>query len=148
MTSFLQRFAPRILGVLSGFDRLRFRGTWLRLANVAGLSSWLQAKGILLKDFPREADLLTQQLREALEAEAAAAGRPVEYLQGYTTKESLVQQRRQRQGAAPGGLICAFSTLENCTSYDVYRDAKTHTIRLRRRPRKCLHYYFYFDDRR
>ena len=148
MTSFLQRFGSQILGVLSGFDRIRLRGTILRLANVAGLSCWLGTRGILLKDFLREADGLTQQLRAALEAKAAAAGRPVEYLQSYTNKETLVQQRRQRDGAAPGGLICAFSTLENCNSYDIFRDARTREIRLRRRPRKCLHYYFYFDDSR
>jgi len=148
MTSFLQRFASQILGVLSGFDRIRLRGTILQLANVAGLSGWLDAKGILLKDFLREADLLTQQLRAALETKAAAAGRPVEYLQGYTNKEALVQQRRQRDGATPGGLVCAFSTLENCTSYDIHRNAETRAIQLRRRPRKCLHYYFYFDDGR
>lgn len=148
MTSFLQRFGSRILGILSGFDRIRFRGTLLRLANVGGLSNWLEANGILLKDFLREANALTDQLREALVAKATAAGRPVEYLAGYTNKELLVQRRRQLDGVTPGGLICAFSTLENCTSYDIQHDAKTHTIRLRRRPRKCLHYYFYFEDRR
>jgi hypothetical protein len=148
MTSFLQRFGSQILGVLSGFDRIRFRGTLLRLANVAGLSGWLQAKGILLKDFPEAAEALTQQLRQALETKAREAGRPVEYLAGYTDKEALVQERRRRDGTAPGGFVCAFNTLEGCTSYEVRRDAKARTIRLLRRPRKCLHYYFYFEDSR
>src|SRR5262249_5872167 len=118
MTSFLQRFGSQILGVLSGFDRIRFRGTLLRLANVAGLSSWLQAKGILLKDFHQTAEALTQQLRQALETKALEAGRPVEYLQGYTDKEALVRERRRRAGTAPGGFVCALSTLEGCTSYE------------------------------
>jgi hypothetical protein len=148
MTSFLQRFGAQILGVLSGFDRIRFRGTLLRLANVDGLFGWLQAKGILLKDFPREADALTQQLREALETKALEAGRPAEYLAGYTSKEALVQERLRRDGVAPGGFVCAFHTLEGCTSYEIRRDAKAGTIRLLRRPRKCLHYYFYFVDSR
>jgi hypothetical protein len=146
MTSFLQRFGSQILGVLSGFDRIRLRGTLLRLANVAGLSGWLDSKGILLKDFDREAQALTQELREALETAAAEAGRPVEYLERYTNKEALVQKRRQSDRAAPAGLVCAFSTLEGCTSYEIRRDARTCTLRLLRRPRKCLHYYFYFED--
>lgn len=148
MTSFLHRFGSRILGVLSGFDRIRLRGTLPRLANVGGLSRWLEAVGIRLKDFPREAEAYTKRLRDALEAKAADAGRPVEYLESYTNKEGLVQERRQRDGVAPGGLICAFRTLEGCSSYDIYRNAKTQLIELRRRPRKCLHYYFYFEDGR
>jgi hypothetical protein len=148
MKSFLHRFGTTILGVLSGFDRIRLRGTLPCLASTGGLFRWLESKGILLKDFPNHAEARTRQLRETLEAKASEAGRPVEYLQGYTNKEALVQQRRLSSGAAPGGLICAFSTLENCNSYDVYKNAKTHRIDLRRRPRKCLHYYFYFDDER
>jgi hypothetical protein len=112
------------------------------------LYRWLEAKGILLKDFPHHAESCTKQLRQALEEGADKQGRPVEYLPGYTNKEDLVQQRLRRDGAAPGGLVAAFSTLENCTSYDIRRDPKTATIALRRRPRKCLHYYFYFDDAR
>jgi hypothetical protein len=148
MTSFLHRFAAKILGVLSGFDRIRLRGMLPRLANTGSLLRWLEAKGILLKDFTDDAHDRTRQLRAALEKNADDAGRPVEYLAGYTDKEALVQQRRLRDGTAPNGLIQAFSTLENCTSYDVYKNAKTHRIDLRRRPRKCLHYYFYFDDER
>src|SRR3954453_8620225 len=148
MKSFLLRFGAKILGILSGFDRIRLRGTLPRLANTAGLSQSLASQGILLKDFPDHAQACTAQLRETLETKASDAGRPVQYLAGYTNKEALVQERRLRDGAAPDGLIGAFSTLENCTSYDLFKNPKTHFIDLRRRPRKCLHYYFSFDDPR
>lgn len=148
MMSFLLRLGAKILGVLSGFDRIRLRGTLPRLAHVGGFSRFLEAENVPLKEFAGYAEDRTKQLRKALEEKAAEAGRPVEYLAGYTNKEALVQRRRLRDGAAPGGLIGAFNTLENCTSYDIYRNPKTHTIELRRRPRKCLHYYFYFDDDR
>jgi hypothetical protein len=146
MTSFLHRYAAKLLGILNGFDRIRLRGTLLRLASTGSLLRWLESPRIFLKDFPKYAEARTKQLRETLDAKAAEAGRPVEYLKSYTNKEALAQQRRLREGTAPNGLVCALSTLENCSSYEVRRDSKTHLIELQRRPRKCLHYYFYFDD--
>ena len=113
MKSFLHRFGAKILGVLSGFDRIRLRGTLPRLANTGGLSQTLGSQGVRLKDFPKYAEAQTQELRKSLEERAADAGRPVEYLPGYTPKEALVQQRRLSVGAAPNGLVCAFSTREN-----------------------------------
>jgi len=41
MKTFLRRFGQSIHGVLSGFERIRFRGTQRLLASVAGLSSYL-----------------------------------------------------------------------------------------------------------
>jgi hypothetical protein len=148
MKSFLHRFKERILGVLSGFDRLRLRGSLPRLASAGGMYRWLESKQLLLKDFNSMAQEHTERLRAALNRKAAGEGRPVEYLASFTNKEALVQQRRHRDGVAPSGLICGFSTLENCSSFDIYRDPKTRCIALRKRPRKCLHYYFYFEDHR
>ena len=45
MKSFLQRHADNILGVLSCFDRDRFRGSLGMLSHVPGVASWLEALG-------------------------------------------------------------------------------------------------------
>lgn len=37
-------------GVLHGFDRLRFRGTWQIAASVPGLNTFMRHMGVLLKD--------------------------------------------------------------------------------------------------
>jgi len=89
MRSFLQRHGGQILGVLSGFDRMRFRGTLLRLASVGGMVHFLTRMGVLLKDFGAYADRMTQRLRRGVEEAAVAAGRPVQYLERATDKGLL-----------------------------------------------------------
>ena len=51
MQSFVSRHQHQIQGTLSGFDRLRFVGSLLRLSYMEGLSTFLGATGVLLKDF-------------------------------------------------------------------------------------------------
>ena len=148
MKGFIQRHGEKILGVLSGFDRMRFRGTLRLLTTVGGTMSWVSRAGVLLKDFVKFAEGLTKQVRQATEENAAAGGRAVRYLDRFMDKEALVRQIRERQGLGAQGLIAVLSTLETCPSYDVYRNAQTHQIELRRRQRKCLHYYFYWEDER
>jgi hypothetical protein len=146
MKTFLQRHGEQILGVLSGFDRLRFRGTLRPLSYVAGLLAHLSRVGVLLTGFAGHAEQVTKRLRRELEARATAAGRPVQYLPGVTDKEALVAKIRRDQGAAKDGTVAVLSTLEGCVSYDIYRNRATCQLDLRRGPRKCLHYYFYVED--
>jgi hypothetical protein len=146
MRQFIQRHRDQILGFLSGFDRLRLRGTLRLLTSVGGMMSYLSLAGVLIKDFMGYAEELTKRLRQNTEENAQAAGRPVRYLPGATRKDELIQKIRREEGLAADGLIAVLSTLENCYSYDIYRNRSAQQVQLRRRPRKCLHYYFYFMD--
>jgi hypothetical protein len=125
---------------------MRFRGTLRLLTSVGGTMAWLSRAGVLIKDFMTFAEGLTRQVRQATEKNAIADGRPVRYLDRFVDKEALVRRIRDREGLTASGMIAVLSTLEACRSYDVYRDAKAHRIELRRRQRKCLHYYFYWED--
>jgi hypothetical protein len=146
MRQFIQRHQDQILGVLSGFDRMRFRGTLRWLTSVGGMMGFLSLVGVLIKDFMVYAEGVTKQLRQATEERARAAGRPVRYLPGATRKDELIEKILRKEGLAADGLIAVLSTLENCYSYDIYRNRSAQQVQLRRRPRKCLHYYFYFVD--
>lgn len=148
MKNFIQRHKGKILGVLSGFDRLRFRGSLRLVSSVGGALTWLSSAGVLLKDFLPFAEGLTKRLRRSTEEFAEAGGRPVRYLEGKVDKEELVRGIRDVRGATEEGLITVLSTLETCQSFDIFRNRQTHQIELRRRIRKCLHYYFYFEDGR
>ncbi len=80
MQQFVTRYHDRIRGVLSGFDRVMFRGTLRRISSLQGLSTYLAYMGVLLKDFGTWSANLTKCLRDASDAVAAKAGRPVQYL--------------------------------------------------------------------
>ncbi len=120
MKGFIQRHGDKILGVLSGFDRMRFRGSLSLLTTVGGTLAWLVRAGVLLKDVMKFAENLTRQVRQATEKNAIAAGRPVRYLNHFVNKEALVRRIRDEQGLAPNGLIAVLSALEGCFSAAIF----------------------------
>lgn len=85
MDQFLSKHAAAVIGTLSGFDRLVFRGTLRQLAYRAGMMSYLWTVQVLLKDFARHAETLTRRLKEASEALADRTGRPIRYLSSSST---------------------------------------------------------------
>ena len=67
MLKFVQQLGKKVIGVMHGFDRLRFRGTLRALAYVKGLSEYLWRSQVLLKDFGEFADSVTKQVRADVE---------------------------------------------------------------------------------
>jgi hypothetical protein len=147
MKTFVQRHGEQILGVLSGFDRLRLRGSLRLFSSEGGVLSWLQQAGLAVKDFFKWTEGLTDRLRRRTEQAARAAGRAVEYLDRFVNKEELVAKIRAERGVAENGLVAVLSTLEACRSFE-RRGGKESEAGLRRKMRKCLHYYFYWLDGR
>jgi hypothetical protein len=147
MKSFLQRHAAHIQGVLSGFDRVRFRGTFRMLAHGSGMSIFLTKMRVLLKDFARFSQETTERLREGVEAVAQRDGRPIEYLTSAAVdKEQRVDAILQHEGAGRHGLIAILSSVDLCRSYEIHRNRALRQIELQAATRKCLHYYVYWND--
>ncbi|MBX9679459.1 MAG: hypothetical protein K2X38_11905 [Gemmataceae bacterium] len=80
MKSFLSRFGSLVLFVLSGFDRLRFRGQSRLLNHASGVHSYLWQQRILHKNFPAHAQELTDSLVRQTERAAQEQGVPFLYL--------------------------------------------------------------------
>lgn len=147
MKTFVRRYASRILGILRGFDRIRFRGTFRNIAHVDGMAYLLNYLRVLLKDFQGCAEQTTLRFRAGVEGVAQKAGLPIVYLgSADTNKEKLVDAVLKRQRVAKGGLIAVYTTVEVCRSYRIYRNRQTKTLDLQLAPRKCLHYYVYLQD--
>ena len=148
MRKFLQQHKGQILGVLSGFDRMRFRGSLRLLQSEGGVAAWLGRVGVAVKSFLSFAEGLTKRFHAQANRLAEEAGRKVHYLPGVVDKEALVQEIREKQGVANNGLVAVLSTLEMGMSYTMFRRRSDDFAVLRRMPRKCKHYYFYWDDGR
>jgi len=143
---FIARHADKILGVLSGFDRLVFRGTLRRIAYVDGLGKFLNWRGVLLKDFGAFAETMTGRVRAAAEAEARGLNRPIVYLQSSREdKEKVALEIAERDGIQEG-LIAAIECVEPCITFDLHRNRAAKHLELVSRIRKCLHVYHYWID--
>ena len=141
---FQNRFADAITGVLSGFDRLRLRGTLRHLFQPTAMEAYLSACHVLIKDFETFAKSLTARIKAAAYASAEQAGRPFRFLpSSQISKEDLARQIARQDGIT-SGLIAVFSALENCLSYSVRGNRQTKHIHMVLEPRKCLHLYHYF----
>src|SRR5450432_2846682 len=128
MNSFLQRHAPSVTGMLSGWDRIRFRGTLRLLANSSGLSTLLTYFDILLKEFKAYAMNLSEQLKTASLQRALSAGRPVKYLASSRVSKEEVARRIAQQDKIQSGLICVLTAVEPCWSFHIHRDAQAKKL--------------------
>ena len=147
MERFLERHRDRITGTLEGFDRVLFRGTLRSIAYVKGMRTFLYSHHILMKDFGSYAEHLSQRIVEHAKQLASKWDRPYEYLpSSKESKEELALQIANRDGVKQG-LICVFSCVEPCQSFDLRKDRNAKELKLITKERKCLHLYFYYLDR-
>lgn len=148
MKKFLQRHADDILGVLSGFDRIRLRGSLRLLQTEGGVASWLSQIGVALKDFNGYVQKLTSRLCRRMDDLAGQSSRKTHYFPGVVDKEDVVQEILAKEGPAENGLIAVLSAVEPVMSYVAYRRDAGLAPFIRRMPRKCKHYYVYWMDAR
>jgi len=146
--SFIQRHGSKILGVLSGFDRLVFRGNIRQIAGTKGMSGFLNWHGILLKHFGEYAESVTERVKAAAAVTLRKAGRRgVEYLNSPQINKEERALAIAREDNVTEGLICVLSATELCHTFFVYRNRETRKIELRTQKRPGLHLYFYMFDR-
>jgi hypothetical protein len=143
--SFVQTLAGLVFGVLSGFDRMMFRGQLRELARTGGMHRYCHYNNIKLVDFGKHAEQLTERLISASQAEAKRLGRPIEYLASpKLRKEDLARSIAQRDKIADG-LIAVFRCVEPCSSFSLRGNRATKKLEFRPEMRKCLHLYHYYQ---
>src|SRR3989442_9583806 len=143
---FIQRFGDKITGVLSGFDRLVLRGWLLAIVSVQGMNRLLWLKDVLLKDFGRWAQQMTEQLKEASCQAARDQNRPIVYLRSANTDKDEAARKIAAEDQITTGLVAILTCVEPCMSFEIYRNPQTHKLEPVYRLRKGLVLYHYWID--
>lgn len=141
---FLSRFGSNIQGVISGFDRLRLRGTLRHLFQPTVMEAYLNACRVLIKDFGRFAQGITERLKAAVYTLAQKNNRPYRYLHSSQLSKETVARGIAHDDRLQGGLIAILGCLEPCLSYQVRGSKETKRIHLQLEQRKCMHFYYYY----
>jgi hypothetical protein len=146
VSRFLARYQANITGVLSGFDRVVFHGTLQRLIRTLGMYYFLNEAGVRLLDFRSFVQKTTAQIRREAEQESERLGRPFLYLKRSSQSKEDLARKILSQNPTTEGLICTFTTVEPCMTFE-YERSKDRTERgLKLYPGKCLHLYKYWID--
>jgi hypothetical protein len=149
MKEFVREHESSIHGVLSGFDRIRFRGTIRSISYAKGLLGFLWFLKVLLKAFKAFVEGTSRRIKT--ETERLAKTTPISkvvYLSGTRDKREVVEELMRKHQVPDDftGLIAVLSCVENCSSFEIHKNAAEQKLELQSAYRKCLHYYLYIRD--
>lgn len=148
MQQFIDKYGDQISGVLSGFDRLVFRGSLLRLnygrwnpalkAVVAGgMEEYLWRNKILFKHYADHVHSVSERLKAASLEPFRQRGLSVISLRlARTDKDAFAREEARKKGIT-SGLVCAISSVETNWSFE---HRGTNMIRRERASGALYHY--------
>lgn len=148
MKQFIAKFADKVEGVLCGFDRLVFRGELraLYIADGGGIKQYLSSSKVLIKDFGKHVQAVSERLKKASLTAALELGRVVKYIPSAAiSKEEIARQIAVEQQIR-NGLVCVLTSVEPCLSFQVVANGGSKKLDLKLEQRKCLHLYHYWID--
>lgn len=140
---FIQRHQADVIGVLHGWDRLRFQGTLRSLYYPSVMEYYLQRAGVLWKDFKTFAVGLTDRVRQAGAALAQKHHRPMIYLPSSRTNKEKIALEVKTQQRIASGLVAVISCVEPCRTWFARGNKQTKKLELKLQWGKCVHLYFY-----
>lgn len=143
MQRFIDKHQAQVIGAISCFDRVLFKGH-LPLGWPDAMAGFISRQGLRIKDFAPFVCRQSDRIKRHARAMAEQAGRPYIHLNGPLRKENIAHSIAQRDQITDG-LVCILAAVEACQSFKLaYGKGKPRLVSARR---KCLCLYFYFVDR-
>jgi len=147
MDTLLNKFSTVVNGVITGFDRIMFKGIIMPIMHSAGMESFLIARRVLNKDFKNYAIAQSQAIVQSAEAIAKElCGHGIAYIPSLNERKEALAHNRQKESGVKEGLIGVWSCVESCNTFRSTYDYAKKYPSLRNERSKCKHLYFYFDD--
>lgn len=139
-----KRYASKISGMLSCYDRVIIKGTLPTVCYADGMTNYLFSHNILIFDYAKFAEPLRDKIRLNAEQLAVKNDLKIEFIRSTKArKEDIVKKNANLEKS---GLIYILSAMETCSSYQPWYDKVTKKTFLKSKQAKCIHYYFYFND--
>lgn len=139
-----KRYASKISGVLSCYDRIVIKGTLPTVCYPEGMTNYLTSHGIRIFDYAKFADPLREKLKKCAEELAVKNKLEIEFVRSFKArKEDIVKKKSDGEKT---GLIYILSAMEACITYRPWHNKISKKTYLKSDQSKCLHYYFYFND--
>jgi hypothetical protein len=142
MRTFLQRFALLVSGVLSGFDRLVFKGRLPQLYAPRGMNCYAAANHVRYLDFKAHAKEVTRQVLAASLVEAAKADGRFQYLGSSQASKDQVARAILQRCPTPEGLVAVLQCVEPCWTFDT--KSLGGRLSIVGEPGKCSALYHYY----
>ncbi len=148
MDTLLNKFKSVVNGVISGFDRIVFKGMIQPLVYAGGMEYFLRTQNILNKDFKDYAMKQSQIIVSSAEkiSETECGIKPIYLPSCNTRKETLAHEQQEKSGKKEG-LIGVWTSVERCNTFRSTFNPNEKYPMLKNEQSKCKHLYFYYDDR-
>ena len=147
MDTLLSKFNTVVKSVITGFDRIVFKGMLRPIIHAAGMQYFLMSRGVLNKNFKNYAMEQSQSIvRSAEEIAKNQCGEGITFIKSLNERKETLAHNRQKENGIKEGLIGVWSCLESCGTFKSTYDPAKNYPALRNEWSKCKHLYFYFDD--
>ena len=143
MERFVARYRPLVTSILSGFDRLVFRGHLIPLIRERGMYTFLKRSKVRLLDYRPFVLAMSERVKKAALRPAREHGRPIRYLESAKIDKEALARQLLEEAPVETGPICALTTDEQCSSFEYHLSKDREQRGLKRRLTKCLHVYQY-----
>ena len=143
--SFEEIYHNKLFGAMSGFDRIRFRGTILEMNTSQGATRILNYLGVLMTGFKLFFKTITDSIVLSARRYCQSAGIQYVWKLGETDKDAMAKELLGTLPPGYGGPLFCLATIENCVTASLVSNKEAGLLEVRMLPGKCTHLYLYFN---
>ena len=139
MDSLLNKFSGVVKGVITGFDRIVFKGMLMPIMYAVGMQNFLFSREVLNKDFKTYAIAQSTKIVEtADEISKRLCGCRTIYIPSSNERKESIAHKRQEETGAKDGLIGVWSCVESCHTYkSSFNPSAAYPILRQEQSRRC-----------